>query len=1490
MNKKLHYKMYKAGKRWLFGTIMTASMGISIVAMNNVVQADTNVSDIQTSGEVIKNDSSAINEKLATSQSNSSELATTQSTDSNKVSDSSEVATSQAADNNKVSDSSEVATSQAADNNKVSDSSEVATSQAADNSKVSDSSEVATSQAADNNKVSDSSEVATSQVADNNKVSDSSEAATSQAADNNKVSDSSEAATSQSTGNNDSIAATSQVDESADATEINQTQASSMVANQNNPKNNTQKHEQQVQKNEIKKQRTTQNSVVSVSYQTFLKRVGVRANEITHVTQANFLDYFDLDGDATYDPATGVVTLVPDENDKVGNFTLKNKIDLNQSFQLVGQVNLGDDSNGADGIGLAFHNGNTSDIGVSGGSNGMGHLEHAVGFKLDTWHNDAADPNPDATSDSDKFGTSPDPDTNGEPFGSFVTTTYKHPNDNEDFPEVWWPETAQNEGEDGYQVIGNDSVDGQYHDFTMNYDGETHELVVTYDTNDGILTWRKTIDINNYDNNMAAFMMSASTGWAKNLHLFKITSFDYYGSEDALIHFIDGTTGAELETEEINGLPGEPINYDANEKINDYINQGYELQSNELTPDAVYDNDELVDQEFNIILVHGQATINAANPAVPGAPINVNDPNSPVYPPGTDFNSVSHNVSQTINYQFADGTTAAPTATDAVTFNRDVIVDKVTGEILSTGNWQPVNDDTSFDEVSSPVVDGYYANIGKIDTVDGLTENSQDSNQVVVYEPVGQVIMSSPDSDFPNAGTITYPNDPTDPTAVGSVTLPDVPGYTAFDTDGNELAPGMIITPVNPGEDTNIIYQRDTGTVTVNYVDQDNNVLNDQVVINGNTGDTYETNSPVIDGYYLTAQPGNATGVIDKAGTTVTYTYAPVGSLVATSDDPDFPGVDAVPYPNDSSDPTKVGTVTIPEVPGYTAYGVDGNKLNPGDVITPTNRGENTNIHYVRDTGKVIVHYVDKAGNSIDNSVIIEGNTGDDYQSESKVINGYVLDAVPENAVGSISNDETNVTYVYEPVGALVPSSTDPNFPNIDNIVYPNDPSDPTKVGSVTVPEVPGYTAFDSNGNELAPGTVITPTNASVNTPIIYQRDTGTMTVHYVDENGNELADSDMTTGGTGDTYTSDAKVINGYVLKTVPANNTGEYEAGNIDVNYVYEPVGQVIVSSTDADFPNPGNITYENDPNDPSKVLSITVPEVPGYIAIDHNGNVVLSGTVIAIDNPGEDTPLTYVKADGTIVTHYVDENGNEIANSTTTNGVLGDNYTTTAPVINGYVLVETPANSTGTVTTGQTDVTYTYAPVGALVATSDDPNFPAQTPITYPNDDTDPAKVGTVTVAEIPGYTAIDSEGNVVAPGTVITPADPTKDTTINYVPVAVTGQVVTHYVDADGNELAPSTTITGNQGDNYTTTAPVINGYVLVETPANSTGTVTTGQTDVTYTYAPVGALVATSDDPNFPAQTPITYPNDDTDPAKVGTVTVAEIPGYTAIDSEGNVVA
>ena len=79
---------------------------------------------------------------------------------------------------------------------------------------------------------------------------------------------------------------------------------------------------------------------------------------LTNVTKDNFKDYFSLNGSATYNQTTGIVTITPDENNKIGNFSLKSKIDMNSSFTLTGQVNLGEKTfyqGGADGIWFAFH-------------------------------------------------------------------------------------------------------------------------------------------------------------------------------------------------------------------------------------------------------------------------------------------------------------------------------------------------------------------------------------------------------------------------------------------------------------------------------------------------------------------------------------------------------------------------------------------------------------------------------------------------------------------------------------------------------------------------------------------------------------------------------------------------------------------------------------------------------------------------------------------------------------------------------------------------------------------------------------------------------------------------------------------------------------------------------------------------------------------------------------------------------------------------------
>lgn len=83
----------------------------------------------------------------------------------------------------------------------------------------------------------------------------------------------------------------------------------------------------------------TRQTVTKISYNTLLQQLRTSKalatdkeapdkEALTHVTKDNFLDYFSLNGSATYDPYRGIVTITPDENDKVGNFSLKSKIDM----------------------------------------------------------------------------------------------------------------------------------------------------------------------------------------------------------------------------------------------------------------------------------------------------------------------------------------------------------------------------------------------------------------------------------------------------------------------------------------------------------------------------------------------------------------------------------------------------------------------------------------------------------------------------------------------------------------------------------------------------------------------------------------------------------------------------------------------------------------------------------------------------------------------------------------------------------------------------------------------------------------------------------------------------------------------------------------------------------------------------------------------------------------------------------------------------------
>lgn len=102
---------------------------------------------------------------------------------------------------------------------------------------------------------------------------------------------------------------------------------------------------------------------------------------------------------------------------------------------------------------------------------------------------------------------------------------------------------------------------------------------------------------------------------------------------------------------------------------------------------------------------------------------------------------------------------------------------------------------------------------------------------------------------------------------------------------------------------------------------------------------------------------------------------------------------------------------------------------------------------------------------------------------------------------------------------------------------------------------------------------------------------------------------------------------------------------------------------------------------------------------------------------------------------------------------------------------------------------------------------------------------------------GVATATGNGYIIIKSTLSTNSNPFAKV---QVPITVTppvkgGDVTVQYKDTTGAVLADSTTLSGNVGENYTTTAKTIDGYSLTTTPTNANGTFSTNPQTVTYTY-------------------------------------------------------
>ena len=348
--------------------------------------------------------------------------------------------------------------------------------------------------------------------------------------------------------------------------------------------------------------------------------------------------------------------------------------------------------------------------------------------------------------------------------------------------------------------------------------------------------------------------------------------------QKASVTYRDETSGSTLETVALAGKSGEAVNYSTAERIKHYQDLGYVLVTDGYPAGATFDLDSTVDQTWTVSFKRVALDFNPDNAHEPGTPIYPNQPNGPKWPAKDAY---LKDVTYTVHYASKDSNAKLPAdSVQKAQWKRSLTLDSVTGDILTAGEWKA--DKTKFDLVITPLVNGYFADKGRVASQDVTMDSKVET---VTYTKFGKIIaVDEKGNPIPGVEAVSYTNDPNDPTKAAMTLVPEVKGYKADKTG---------VTPSNPGEDTKVVYKvvnaepakpavnKEVGTIVVIYRDEYGNQIKMPLVITNSVGaevdvhgDRYIYRNGVK--YELIRQEGKSTDKMTEGQTVVTYIYRKV--------------------------------------------------------------------------------------------------------------------------------------------------------------------------------------------------------------------------------------------------------------------------------------------------------------------------------------------------------------------------------------------------------------------------------------------------------------------------------------------------------------------------------------------------------------------------------------------------------------------------------------
>ena len=816
-----------------------------------------------------------------------------------------------------------------------------------------------------------------------------------------------------------------------------------------------------------------------------------------------------------------------------------------------------------------------------------------------------------------------------------------------------------------------------------------------------------------------------------------------------------------------------------------------------------------------------------------------------VYVPITS--DVTKSTKQTVVFEGAGEKTPATNIKDDYVFTgkKDLITNAITWKTSSH----------TYGSVPVPVVPGYIADKSQAGQLE-VTVATPNAEETVSYTPVGRIILvDEAGNQIVSTDAVPYTN-ASDPTKVMSTTLPTLPTGYEIKSGQNILgfnSSNLQVLPPDATADTKIILvskkeSLSQGTSqTVTFVGAGEKtpatkVQNDFVftgtkdMVSGVS--TWDVSShrygsvpvPVVPGYIADkSQAGQLEVTVATPNAEELVSYTPVGRIILVDEAGNqIVGTDAVPY-NNSLDPTKVESTTLPTLPtgyeikpGQNISGLNSSNLQvlPPDATAETkiilvskkeslSQGTSQTVTFIgagenTPAAKVQNDFVFTGTKDMVSSVSTWDVSSHRYGSVPvPVVPGYIADKSQAGQLEvTVATPNAEETVSYTPVGRIILVDEAGNQIVGTDVVPYNNALDPTKVESTTLPTLPA--GYEIKSGQNIPGfnssnLQVLPPDATADTKIILvskkeSLSQGTsQTVTFVGAGEKTPAtkvQNDFVFTGTKDmvsgvsTWDVSSHRYGSVPVPVVPGYIADKSQAGQLEVTVAtpnaeetvsYTPVGRIILVDEAGNQIVGTDVVPYNNALDPTKVESTTLPTLPAGYEIKSGQNILgLNSSSLQVLPPD-------ATADTKIILISKKESLSQDTSQTVTFVGAGEN-TPTTKVQNDFVFTGTKDMVSGVSTW-----------------------------------DVSSHRYGSVPVPVVPGYIADKSQAGQLE----VTVATPNAEELVSYTPV---GRII--LVDEAGNQIVGTDAVPYNNASDPTkvmsTTLPTLPAGYEIKSGQNISG--------------------------------------------------------------------